>query len=68
MLVISRKLNEKILIGANIWLTIVDLKKKRVRIGFEADPSIAIYRSELLEAIARQESEAADEIPPWIED
>ena len=68
MLVISRKLNEKILIGANIWLTIVDLKKKRVRIGFEADPSIAIYRSELLEVIARQENKAVDEIPSWIQD
>ncbi len=54
MLVLSRKLNEKIVIRVEghpdpIELTVVRIDKKDVRIGITADPTVTILRSELVE-------------------
>jgi carbon storage regulator len=48
MLVLSRKLGEKICIGENICITIVDIDRGKVRLGIDAPRDIPISRSELL--------------------
>jgi carbon storage regulator len=48
MLVLSRKLGEKICIGDNINITIVDIDRGKVRLGIEAPRSVPVYRQELL--------------------
>lgn len=48
MLVLSRKLNEKIYIGENICITVIDIDRGRVRLGIEAPRDVPIYRQELL--------------------
>jgi carbon storage regulator len=48
MLVLSRKLGEKICIGQNIYLTVVDIERGKVRLGIEAPRDVPIYRQELL--------------------
>lgn len=48
MLVLSRKLGEKIFIGENIVVTVVDIDRGKVRLGIEAPRDVAIYRQELL--------------------
>lgn len=48
MLVLSRKLGEKIFIGENICITIVDIDRGKIRLGIEAPRDVAIYRQELL--------------------
>jgi carbon storage regulator len=50
MLVLSRKLGEKICIGDNINITIVDIDRGKVRLGIEAPRSVPVYRQELLAA------------------
>jgi carbon storage regulator CsrA len=52
MLVLSRKINERILIGDSIVLTIVQVQGSTVRIGIEAPPEVAIVREELLRKLA----------------
>jgi carbon storage regulator len=47
MLVLSRKLNETIIINDIIRLTVVDIRPNQVRLGFEAPKEVAIYREEL---------------------
>ena len=47
MLVLSRKVGERILIGDNISVTIVRLTGNTVRVGIEAPTDIAVIRSEL---------------------
>ena len=47
MLVLSRKVNEQIVIGNNVRMTVVSIRGNQVRIGFEAPPSISIYRDDL---------------------
>jgi carbon storage regulator len=47
MLVLSRKLGEKILIGDSIVLTIVKIDRNQIRVGIEAPTDVAIYREEI---------------------
>ena len=48
MLVLSRKLGEKIYINDNICITIVDIDRGKIRLGIEAPRDVPIFRQELL--------------------
>ncbi len=48
MLVLSRKLGEKIYIGDNVCITVVDIDRGKIRLGIEAPRDVPIYREELL--------------------
>lgn len=54
MLVLSRKLGEKIVINENITLTVVSIERGKVRLGIEAPKEIPIFRSELLAPPAQE--------------
>lgn len=47
MLVLSRKINERIRIGPNIVITVVQIAAGKVRIGIDAPRDVAILRDEL---------------------
>jgi carbon storage regulator len=47
MLVLSRKLGEKIIIGENIRITVVKIDRNQIRIGIEAPSDIPVYREEI---------------------
>jgi len=47
MLVLSRKVNEQIVIGDNIRVTVVSIRGNQIRLGFEAPPEVLIFRDEL---------------------
>jgi carbon storage regulator len=48
MLVLSRKLGERICIGENIYITVVDINRGKIRLGIEAPRDVPVYRQELL--------------------
>lgn len=50
MLVLSRKVNEKVMIGTDITITIVKIDRNQVRIGIEAPGHVPVYREEILPA------------------
>ena len=56
MLVLSRKLNEKIVIDGGIVITVVKIDRNQVRIGIEAPGHVQVYREEI--APARKETGA----------
>jgi carbon storage regulator len=47
MLVLSRKQGEKVQIGTDITLTVLEVKGNRVRLGIGAPPDVSILRAEL---------------------
>jgi carbon storage regulator len=47
MLVLSRKLGEKIVIGDNIVVTIVKIDRNQIRIGIDAPHDVPVYREEI---------------------
>lgn len=54
MLVLSRKRDEKIMIGDDIVLTVVDIRGDKVRLGIEAPKEVAVHRAEVFRAIERE--------------
>jgi carbon storage regulator len=50
MLVLSRKLGEKICIHDNICITVIDIDRGKVRLGIDAPRDVPIFRQELLQA------------------
>ena len=59
MLVLSRRRDESIVIGENIVLTIVDIRRDKVRLGIEAPEEIPVHRREVHEAIQRENRRAS---------
>lgn len=49
MLVLTRKLEESIVIGGNIRITVLQVQGDRVRIGISAPPEVRIDREEVHE-------------------
>jgi carbon storage regulator len=55
MLVLSRKINETIIINDNIVVTVVDIRGDKVRLGIEAPKDVPVHRQEVYDAIKRGE-------------
>jgi carbon storage regulator len=47
MLVLSRKLGEKIVVGDHIVITVVKIDRNQIRIGIEAPQDVPVYREEI---------------------
>ena len=54
MLVLSRKVGERILIGDQITVTVVRISGGGVRLGIEAPPEMAVIREELQDNLDKQ--------------
>ncbi len=59
MLVLKRKLNESIMIGDDIEITIISTDKDGIRIGIEAPKELSIYRKEIYVEIQKTNQEAS---------
>ena len=59
MLILSRKVDEKIKIGNDITLTIIEIHGDQVKIGVEAPKNVKVFRQEVFNAIQKQNKEAA---------
>lgn len=55
MLVLSRKCGERIVIGPNIELTVVDVRGDRVRLGIQAPREVSVHRHEVYQRILEGE-------------
>lgn len=57
MLVLSRKKGERIYIGDDIFITLIEIRGDKARIGIEAPDNLAIHREEVILRIAEGEKE-----------
>lgn len=63
MLVLTRKINESLLIGDEVVITVVDVQGDKVRLGIEAPKEISIARSEIvLKALPVQDISRPDTV------
>ena len=60
MLVLSRKQGEKLLIGDDITITVIEIRGDRVCLGFEAPGEVAIHRKEVWQKISQEASNASE--------
>ncbi len=58
MLILSRKLNESIVIDGLIVVQILRLDGKAVKVGIQAPPDVTVHRQEVYEEIQKSNQEA----------
>lgn len=58
MLVLSRKIGQRIRIGDQIEIVIADVRGDRVRVGIVAPPEVPVHREELYERLQADEASA----------
>ncbi|MDR0443718.1 MAG: carbon storage regulator CsrA [Treponema sp.] len=65
MLILSRKVNEKVMIGDEITVSIIEVRGDQVRIGIDAPKKVKVFRQEVFDAI-KAENKAASASAPVI--
>jgi carbon storage regulator len=63
MLNITRKVGEKIIIGEDVVLEVMEVSGSSVRIGIQAPRSVPVYREEIWEAVRAENAAAARTTP-----
>ena len=58
MLILSRKLNEQIVIGDQVVVTVVAIRGGNVRLGIEAPSNVPVHRKEIHDALSEQARQA----------
>lgn len=59
MLILSRKVDEKIKIGNDISIQIISVSGDQVKIGVDAPKHVKVFRQEVFDDIQKQNKEAA---------
>ncbi|BDZ45076.1 carbon storage regulator [Naasia aerilata] len=59
MLVLTRKKGERVMIGDDIVITVIDIRGDGIRIGFDAPRGVPIQRAEVIAAVSAANTEAA---------
>ncbi|MFQ5558382.1 MAG: carbon storage regulator CsrA [Acidimicrobiales bacterium] len=59
MLVLSRRVNQSIMVGSDIVITVLDLRGDHVRLGVKAPRSVAVHREEVAAQIRDSNEEAS---------
>ena len=67
MLVLSRKLQEKIRIGENVTITVLQVKGRHVKLGIDAPRNVRVIRTELPQEITVETADTTDTAEPETE-
>ncbi len=62
MLALARKINQSIMIGNDIEITLLEIKGDQVKIGISAPKSVSIYRKEIYAQIQEENRNAGKEV------
>ena len=58
MLILARKIDEKIKIGQDITVTLIEIHGDQVKIGVEAPKDVRVFRQEVFDAIQKENKAA----------
>ncbi len=61
MLILSRKVGEKLIIGENVTVTVLGVKGNQVRIGIDAPAEVQVHREEIFLRIQQERAELKQE-------
>ena len=62
MLALARKVNQSIVIGNDIEVTLLEIKGDQIKIGINAPKSVPIYRKEIFAQIQEENKSARQEV------
>ncbi len=60
MLVLSRRVGERLLIGDDIVVTVIEVRSDGVRLGIEAPREVRVHRAEVLDAVRASNAAAVE--------
>ncbi|HBR28766.1 MAG TPA: carbon storage regulator [Firmicutes bacterium] len=60
MLVLTRKVNESIIIGDDVKITVVEVKGEQVKLGISAPKRISVHREEVYLEIQKENRKAVE--------
>jgi carbon storage regulator len=63
MLIVTRRSGEKIMLGDDIVVHIMEIVGNSVRVGIQAPRSVPVYREEIWNAVREENRAAADSAP-----
>jgi carbon storage regulator len=59
MLILTRRVNETLMIGDQITVTVLGVKGNQVRLGVNAPKDVAVHREEIFERIRQENLDAS---------
>ncbi|MCC6715139.1 MAG: carbon storage regulator CsrA [Gammaproteobacteria bacterium] len=59
MLILTRRIGERVMIGEDIEVLVLGVKGNQVRLGFKAPKDMAVHRQEIYEKVQREKAEQA---------
>ena len=59
MLVLTRKVNQSIMIGEGVEVVVLDVRGEQVRLGIKAPDDVKVHRKEIFEAIKTSNEDAS---------
>ena len=57
MLILTRRVGEKLVIGENVVITVLGVKGNQIRIGIDAPPEVQVHREEIFQRILKEREE-----------
>lgn len=63
MLILTRKINQALVIAGNIQVQVLAIDRDRVKIGVSAPPDVTVLREELVDRAAKEVSDPTSERP-----
>ncbi len=63
MLIITRRAGEKLMIGEDVVVEIMEIVGNQVRVGIQAPQSVRVYREEIWMAVKEENRAAATDAP-----
>ena len=63
MLILTRRIGEKLVIGDNVMVTVLGVKGNQIRIGIEAPHDVQVHREEIYQRILKERADGAGKPP-----